>query len=296
MIDVSKQIKELNKQLYPTGRAWGYIHGSEQSDTEIVRFVDGLGNPFVDGFGNAFIQTFGSEASPAKRLTNAFLKSYERYYTDLLSLQNQILADNDSFDETDASNWERVFGLSNNGLTLNDRKSNILRRQSYPAGIAERGNYLLIQDELQKAGFDVYVHENRFPDGSGGWEVQDPDSLATQQYQLGLMELGEWEMGADITGTDYTICANFIEESLDANFYTEVVSTAELGVSEFGEWEFETPSPAAKGIQLRASFFVGGSSFPSIVNIPIARKKEFRQLILKLKPVQTVAFLYINYI
>ena len=79
MSQIDNEIKELNKQLYPTGRVWGYVHGSEQSETEITNFVDGLGNQFVDGFGNAFIQTFGSEASPSKRLVNAFLKSIERW-------------------------------------------------------------------------------------------------------------------------------------------------------------------------------------------------------------------------
>jgi hypothetical protein len=176
-MDIAKETKELNKQLYPNGRAWAYIRGSEQVNTEITRFVDGLGNPFVDGFGNAFISKSSAEASPGKRLNNAFLKSYEKLYSDIYSLLNQILADNEGFDETDASNWERVFGLSNIGLTLDERKANILRKQGYPNGVAERGNYLFIQDQLQAAGFDVYLHENRFADGSGGWNVVDPDSV-----------------------------------------------------------------------------------------------------------------------
>jgi len=270
MVDVSKQIKELNKQLYPTGRAWGYVHGSEQSETIVTRFVDGIGNPFVDGLGNAFIQTFGSEASPSKRLVNAFLKSHERYYVDLLSLLNELLADNDGFDAIDASNWERVFGLISTGLTLDERKANILRRQAYPSGVEERGNYLLIQDELQKAGFNVYLTENRFADGAG-WEVQTPT-------------------------LPFTLCANYIDESLDATYFDNIFSSSEMGIAESGVAEMEFLEQPPTDIQLRQTFFIGGSSFPSTVNVALVRKDEFRQLILKLKPAQTVAYLYVNYI
>jgi hypothetical protein len=295
-MDIPKEIKELNKQLYPTGRAWGYVHGSEQVDTEVINFVDGLGNNFVDGQGNAFVASFGAEASPSKRLVNAFLKSYERCYADVFSILNQTVADNEGFDQIDAGNWERVYGLQNNNLNLEDRKSNILRRQSHPNGVAERGTAELIQSELQAAGFDVYVTENRFPDGAGGWEVVDPDALSATPYQYGIAEYGVAEYGGELVGLDYTICANHIEESLDENFFTQESSLSQYGVAEYGVAEYETPTPEPRDTQLRATFFIGGSSFPSIVSVPLARKDEFRQLLLKLKPAQSVVFLYVNYI
>lgn len=266
MSEIDNEIKELNKQLYPTGRAWGYVHGSEQSETEITNFVDGLGNQFVDGFGNAFIQTLGSEASPSKRLVNAFLKSIERYYADLLSLLDQILADNDGFDEIDTANWERVYGLIAGALTLTERKNNILLRQSYPNGNLERSSSEFIQDELQKAGFDVYIQENRFPDGSGGWVTVDATAAIYGGFNYG----GGLYGNVGIANT--TKIANRIEESIDANF--------DMGT----------------GDNLRATFFIGGATYPARADVPILRKDEFRQLILKLKPNHTAGWMLIDYV
>jgi hypothetical protein len=296
MSEVDNEIKELNKQLYPTGRAWAYVHGSEQEGTEVTRFVDGLNNPFVDGFGNAFIQTSGEEASPSKRLVNAFLKSIERYYADLLSLLDQTIADNENFDETDASNWERVYGLLPGTLTLDERKTQILNRQSYPNGIIERSTAEFIQSELQRNGFDVYVQENRFEDGAGGWVVEDPDAAATNPVQMGLGEMGVDEMGGDIAGLDYTICANYIDEALDATYFDTVFSQNEMGVGEMGVSEMSTFSAMTRDEELRFTFFIGGESYPSEASVPISRKNEFRHLILKLKQAHNIAFLYINYI
>lgn len=272
-MNIPKQTKALNRQFQPTGRAWNYIHGPEQVDTETFNFIDGLNNPFVDGFGNNFVSQYSVEASHGKRLTNAFLKSYERLYEDIFSLNNQILANNDGFDEIDASNWERVFGLVGKDLDLDTRKNNILRKQSYPQGVAERGNYLLVQEQLQAAGFDVYITENRFADGSGGWDVINP---ANNQES-------------------YTICVNRIEEELDKNYFS-VQDQSEMGDGQMGVIEMLGASLVPTSDQLRATFFIGGSTFPNSANVPLLRKDEFRHLILKLKPAQTLAYLYINYI
>lgn len=293
-MSVSDEIKELNKQLYPTGRVWGYVQGAEQSEIIVTRFVDGLGNPFVDGFGNAFIQTLGTETSPSKRLVNAFLKSYTRYYEDVLSITDQILADNENFDETDASNWERNYGLARTG-TLEERKANILRRQSYPAGVEERGHYLLIQDELQKAGFDVYLTENRFANGTG-WTVTNPTESLSLPEQFGISEFGISEFGGDTTGNDFTILANYVDESLDSIYFDEIESIdSQFGVSQFGVSQFGIYEPRDISISLRSTFFVGGQSSGSIATVPSSRKNEFRHLLLKLKPCQCVAFMYVDY-
>lgn len=295
MSEVDNEIKELNKQLYPTGRAWGYAHGSEQSETDIINFVDGLGNQFVDGFGNAFIQTFGSEASPSKRLVNAFLKSIERYYVDLLSLLNQIIADNDGFDEIDAGNWERVYGLIAGSLTLDERKTNIINRQGYPNGELERSTAEFLQAELQKAGFDVYIQENRFPDGAGGWLTEDPDLIGTLAEQLGLSEMGIAEMNGDIPGLDYTIIANYVDETLDETYFDVVFQQNELGVAEMGVAEMGTFAGFSRDEELRFTFFIGGQSYPSEATVALSRKDEFRQLVLRLKQNHNIAFAYINY-
>lgn len=196
------------------------------------------------------------------------------------NLLNSILPDNDNFTEEDAFNWERALGLyQQTSLDLEVRKASILRAMQHPGTIAARQHYLYLQRELRAAGFDVYVQENRFETTPGDYEVLDPESIITQTYQFGVMEFDVWEFGGEITGlSHYYVLANYIDESKDTDFFASQTSPV---------YPYTT--------QLRATFFIGGESFPEIVNVDADREKEFRELILKIKPAQTVGFLFINY-
>lgn len=297
MTKISNDIENLNRQLYPTGRVWNYVRGPKQVNTEVIRFVDGLGNPFVDGLGNQFIQTISTDASESKLITTAFLQSFVRFYEDLMSILNEIIADNGDFDETDSSNWERIYGLISTSLTLEERKANILRRQSYPAGLEERCNAAFIQAQLQAIGFDVYVIENRFWDSDlQEWYTIDPDDAVSEGVQLNNAYLGVSTLGGTTVETNYTICANHIEEDVDSEFFGETSPDNQLGIAELGDTYLSNYSPGDPDEYLKSTFFIGGSTLGEFANISEERKKEFRQTILKLKPAQTVAFLYINYI
>jgi hypothetical protein len=50
------------------------------------------------------------------------------------------------------------------------------------------------------------------------------------------------------------------------------------------------------GSKKRRTFFIGGETVGSFANVDANREKEFRELILKIKPVQTIGFLFINYV
>lgn len=288
------QIKEAIKQLYPTGRAWNHI--TDQETREVVEvYTDGVGANYTDGIGEVYGNETGSLNPFGKQLFMAESKSFTRLYDDAVSLLNTILPDNDFFNETDAENWERVLGLFTQNLTLEERKAAISRKKAYPNGILERSYYLFIQQQLQDAGFDVYVHENRFADGSGGWDVQDPDDLLSTPYQLGLGELGVSELGGSTDGITYSIAANYLDEDTDNTFYSTAPNPMELGVGELGVGELQQSLPVDKGTGLRYTFFVGGETFPSMASVPNERKQEFRQLILTLKHNHTLGFLLINY-
>jgi hypothetical protein len=49
------------------------------------------------------------------------------------------------------------------------------------------------------------------------------------------------------------------------------------------------------GSNYRSTFYIAGSTITTFATLDIARKNEFRQLVLQLKPAQTVAFLFINF-
>lgn len=230
------QIIRLTKQVYPTGRAFkmpfnGYLEG----------------------------------------LHRALAISENQAYLDARAILNSILPDNDQFTENDASDWERRLGLiTNSAVPLADRKLAILRKMNHPGSIAARQNYRYLQGQLQAAGFDVYVYENRFPDGGGGYVTHNPADLT---YGAGLVQVqhGDVQHGVPIQhgGLFQNIIANHIDEASD--------------------WLFNI------GDNLRSTFFIGGPSLGAFASVNEDRKNEFRQLILKIKPVQTVGYLFINY-
>lgn len=295
-MSVENKILNLNKQLYPTGRAWNFIKGSDDSSIVTDIFTDGVGNNFVDGVGNDFVQTTGQNISDSKKTIIAELQSIIRFYNDAISILDITIPDNDNFSDTDADNWERVLALFNSNLTLEERKEAINRKASYPNGIPERAHYTFIESQLQANGFNVFIRENRFADGSGGWLVEDPDDTASKPEQMGLTVMGIGKMGGQIAGLDYTICANYIDESLDSTYFDIIFSQNQMGVGVMGIAKMEKVTALEREQQLRYTFFVGGSSYPSAVSVPLNRKDEFRELILKLKPAHSVAFLYINYV
>jgi len=203
-------------------------------------------------------------------LVSALSLSENRAYTDALSILYAILPDNNNFTAEDATDWERRLGLiTNEAVPLADRKQAIQRKMNHPGDIRARQHFLYVEGQLQAAGFDVYVYENRFSDGMGGYYTQSPFDIiggGTLELQHGDAQHGDAQHG----GSFSNIVANYIDEDLDSAFYI---------------------SP-----DLRSTFFIGGTPLGTYANVSAARKDEFRQLILKLKPAQTVAYLFINYI
>jgi len=226
------QLVKLSKQLYPTGRAWWLNYQNIFS-----KFHEGL------------------SLSESRAL---------KANVDILS---SILPDNNDFTEEDAFNWERALGLYiNTNLTLEERKASILRKMQHPGDIPARQHYLYLQGQLRSAGFDVYVHENRFDAGGGNYEVYNPIASL----------YGDIYYGASVydnpDALEYTKIANYVDELKDESF-------------NFGD-----------NINLRFTFFIGGEVFGTRANVDEERKNEFRLLMLNIKPVQTAGFLLIDYI
>lgn len=233
---IANDLLALSHQLYPSGRCWWMPKGGDM-----------------------------------EKLHKGLNESFDQGYSDMLTLFSGLLPDNDGFTESDASNWERVFGLTvSAGVSLDDRKAAIYQKLAFPGGQPARENYLYIQGELQLAGFNVYVYENIFPDGMGGFTTKTPFEISGDSSIFTTVRYGQVQYGQARYGTVYNNkIANSIYEADDLHF--------DIGGDYTG------------------TFFIGGATLGSFANVPLARHDEFRQLILQLKPTHNVGFLFINY-
>lgn len=197
------------------------------------------------------------------KMNNALISGEEQAYNDFVSILDSILPDNANFSAADADDWERRLGLPNgSSSTLADRKAAILRKLTQPGANPAKGHYQYIESQLQQANFNVYVYEN-IP-------AQTPFAVSgvnqTVQVQHGQIRHGQTNHGLVYTNK----IANYIDEAKDLYF--------------------------SLGGSYKSTFFVGGNPKGSFANVPLSRKNEFRELILKLKQVQDIGFLFINYI
>lgn len=230
-----ERILQLTKTLYPTGRAFRM-----------------------------------RENGVLWKLHRALAQSEARFYLDVVSTLDSALPDNDNFNVDDAQAWERRLGLITNGaVPLADRKMAIIRKMNHPGTVPARENWRFIQKTLRDAGFDVYVYENRFSDGMGGYITQNPltitGGIGSISPQHGQIQHGQAQHGG---GYGHKV-VNSIYRDIDSIF---AIGT------------------------LKSTFFVGGPYIGLFANVDSNREFEFRQLILRTKPVQTVGFLFINYI
>jgi uncharacterized protein YmfQ (DUF2313 family) len=213
--------------------------------------------------GRAFKMPF---AGDFEKLTNAIALSEARLYSDTVGILDSILPDNANFTIDDATDWERRLGLQNGSAsTLSDRKSAIIRKLNAPGINPAKGHALYLENQLQLAGFNVYVYENI----AGTVPSVATSSLALEPLQYGITQYGTPQYGSYYRSK----VVNRIDENED--FYFDLGGT------------------------FKTSFFIGGPIVLGIItqaNVPLVRKNEFRELILKLKPVQNCGFLNINYI
>lgn len=224
---VFDRIMKLTRQLYPKGRVFKI--------------------PFESDF---------------EKMHEGLAASETRFYDDTSSLLDSILPDNDNFTVQDATDWERRLGLiTNTAVSLDNRKTAILRKMNHPGTIPARQHFLYIEGQLQLAGFNVFVHENTLGETPGDVSGT-PGNIVTH---------GQVNHGSTNHGTSFfDKVANSIDSDADLGFAT--------------------------GANLLATFFIGGAIKGDFANLPKNREIEFRQLILKLKPAQTIAFLFIQYI
>ena len=209
------------------------------------------------------------------KLTDALSLSIARAASDGVSILDSIIPDNSNFTAQDATDWERRLGMiTNSSVSLADRKLAIYRKMAHPGSQAARQHYLFIEYQLRLAGFDVRLYENRFLVGSPAvMETKTPTEILG--IPVGLAIYGDVGYGDTAYGSGWidegiTIIANNLEAVRDATF------------------DF--------GANYRSTFYIAGSTTTTFADVSADRETEFRELVLKLKPAQTVGIAFVNYI
>lgn len=189
--------------------------------------------------------------------------SFARVLRDAKLLLDYNIPDNDNFKKEDVLIWEDRLGLRGSDLVdLKDRKKAIYRKMGHPNNVKYRQSLGFIQYQLNIAGFSVFLHENT-PTYRTPEEVSNINPNE-QQHSENVFHSSNTRHGED----NFKVIANSIEE----------VESYSVGSS-----------------NLWATFFIGGQALGSKANVPYGRLREFKELILKLKPAHTVAFTFINY-
>ena len=244
---------QLTEQLYPTGRAFNIHIGS-------------------------FI----------RKMHLALNRSESRLNRNTLAILDGILPDNDNFTVEDATLWEQRLGLiTNDAVSLVNRKLAIIRKLNHPGTIRARQSAGFIESQLQLAGFDVYVHENI--------NLQSIETVLTSVSNVSVS--GGGNSGSYNSGTVYT---QFSGLFINLNSGTFNSGSANSGQKNY---KYKVANHIKESLDVTfnvnntwiKTFFVGGVNLGDFANVPTARKDEFRQLILRLKPTETVAYLLVNY-
>lgn len=228
-------LSSLAVQLYPTGRAFYMLKDSIMEKVHLAINV-----------------------------------SFVRFLEDAKTTLDSCFPDNANFTEDDCSLWEYYFGMvTNTSLSVQVRRDAIYRRMARGRNIPARQHILYIENQLQLAGFDVYLHENGFIE-SGVRVFKRPQDFLFSLPDT-IQHGGDTQHGIGVQhgGGSSEVIAN----SYQAN---------ELY--------------AVDDDYLWATFFISGEILGTYAEIPEDRLEEFRELVLKLKPAHLIAFTFINYI
>ena len=219
---------------------------------------------------------------------------YDLIFSDLLPLTTREL-----------EAWEKQFNLPGTGSDA-DRRARLDARWKEKGGQDPR----YLQDTLQAAGFNVYIHEWWEPGTEPALNVKTcatPRNPSLYIYQPGTSALPAVACGEPLSlcgepgalsgetlslPTGYSL-VNKIGETLPEYFALCGIPTALAGESDvlcgnFNNYVFRRKQYNLPTDPNKWPYFVyyGGPNFPDVGYIPAARRDEFEDLLLKINPLQ----------
>ncbi len=260
----------LAKILYPNGRAFRLPEPVQTG--EIYLTEDGT--QFLTSSDGQFYvsEDYSASGGFLYRLHRAIGASQIALWLANENIMDALLPDNPNFSEADAVDWYRRYGLYNSGsVSFTDMKAAISQRASWPVTPLNQRCAAFMTAQLQLAGFNVKVYQNKFWTGSA-YIAKTPGEVLGEPVSesfLGGFYLGDAELGSAHLLDGVSLCVNYLEDALDEPFV----------VSNYNQ----------------SCFIADPASVTTFASVPAARHVEFRQLLLKLKSVKMAAFLFVNY-
>lgn len=197
------------------------------------------------------------------KFLEAIAESKQVAFDSAIGILDAILPDNANFTSLDATQWERRLGMIvDSGATLSDRKLAIQRKMNHPGDIQARQSGDYIQQALRDAGFDVTVFWNI--------NINDLPTYTNRSNVFGANNFGITNFGL-LSERYYSYAekvVNFIDYIQDESF------------------KF--------GIENNSFFVVCGATLGSAAIVPLERREELRQLILRLKPLHLPCLLFVE--
>lgn len=207
---------------------------------------------------------------------------------------DDVYTDLDPMRTRELDAWEQQFGMTRGGLSEARRRSRLAAVWQATGGQSPR----YLQETLQGAGFNVFVHDWWEP-GTNPPEVRSPLTLLAGGGVLVQVDAGDTESEA---GEPFAEAGNFIgvrgyalvnnlQESGPA--YTVLCGEpaaqcgeprAQCGESNgfaITERQYILPTDAAKW---RYFIYIGGEEFGTVATVPAARREEFETLCLSICP------------
>jgi len=202
------------------------------------------------------------------------------------------------------SDLEREYGLTTDlNLTEETRRMQLASRK-FPQ--IQNGSLDHLQDALDRAGFNVQVHENS--------PAVDPAIFLDQAFQMvanGVAAYaGNQDAFAGRVGGEFLVNGDLIIQTpaylMQANGVNAFAGNSQAVAGRFDVFnqnifEYEIPTDPADWPLV---FFVGGDATRDgsgalteikLADVPNKRKLEFKRTILKIKPIHSWAGLIINY-
>ena len=213
--------------------------------------------------------------------------------------------------------WEDQFSLPNTGLTEQERRDRLQAAWAAVGGQSPR----YIQDTLQAAGFNVYVHEWWFPSAeypAGGSIDRLPAPVARDPFDY-IVDANT-PISVIGSGHDLAYCGgdNFFANAQTASnpqgyLLVNKISQATSGFigsghdlaycgGDFAESGATTASSSRKIYTIPADptkypyfLYIGGQTFPDLATVPLSRRDEFEDLCLKICPAQQWLGVLVSY-